>query len=110
MTESLIGPSGGNAATLNQLVVRLSIGPESLPTTYFMSGFALFCSSTTSGSVPRRPTIVMRASCLDLVVENARAADGIEDALRRIGDRRKDIVRSYQGNAAEDNWTISVVT
>lgn len=45
-----------------------------------------------SGSFPKRPTIVIRASCEARVVENLRADDEErEDALRRIGEKRKDI-------------------
>lgn len=59
--------------------------------------------SLASGSTPRRPTMVMRASCWERVVENVRRLDGRVDALRRIGERRKDIVvvvRGWKGEVA----------
>lgn len=49
--------------------------------------------SLNSGSVPTRPTMVMRARRLGLVVVKVRArVDGRVIALRRAGLRRKDMV------------------
>lgn len=48
--------------------------------------------SINSGSVPIRPTSVMRASCDGRVVENARCARvGVARPARLAGDRRKDM-------------------
>lgn len=86
-------PSSLKFVTRNQLVCRLSFGPYDVPITYRTN--EPLDVSTTSGSVPRRPTRVMRASWEGRVVENARAVClmvVVVPMVRRMGDRRKDMV------------------
>lgn len=61
-----------------------------MPTTYLIT--PPFDVSWISGSVPMRPTSVMRASCEVRVLENARYSDGVVEALRRIGESRNDML------------------
>lgn len=82
--------SGEKLVIRNQEVTLLSLGPELVPTTYLTR--EPFDVSLTSGSVPNLPTIVMRASCEVLLVENARLEMCVIVAgERRIGDKRKDM-------------------
>jgi hypothetical protein len=47
--------------------------------------------STSSGSVPKRPTRVRRASCDGLLVLKARDEKAVVVVARRAGETRKDI-------------------
>jgi hypothetical protein len=82
-------------ATRNQDVCLLSFGPYEVPTTYLMTSPPLLVV-VISGSVPRRPTRVRRASWDGRVTVNARVkAEDVERGARavlRSGESRKDIL------------------
>lgn len=92
MYSACLPADGENCTILNQLVVLL--GPLSVANAYFII-CAPFEVSENSGSVPMRPTMVIRASCDDLDVENARVQ--VAAGVLRTNDVRNDIVVSYVG-------------
>lgn len=79
---SLCGPSCWKLETRNQLVWRLSLGPYDVPTTYFTTScpVEVACSS---GSAPRRPVMIRRAT--------ERAGDELKERAEKVvaGARRK---------------------
>lgn len=83
----------------NQLVCWLSRGPLLVPTEYLMYSFP-DAPVLSSGSVPSRPTSVMRASCDGREVEKARATMEAGDAMRRV-DWRKDILVCMGGGGVD---------
>jgi hypothetical protein len=98
MSLSLAGvPCAAKHATRNQDVCLLSLGPYEVPTTYLMTSLP-FLVVVISGSAPRRPTRVRRASWDGRLVENARArvAEELRRGARvtmRSGESANDIVR-----------------
>jgi hypothetical protein len=97
MSFSLPGvPCAAKLATRNQDVCLFSLGPYEVPTTYLMIS-PPFLVVVISGSAPRRPTRVRRASWDGRVEENARAtmaeevARGARVTMRR-GERVDNIV------------------
>lgn len=83
-------------ATLNHDVFLSSFGPYELATMYLMTSPPVDVL-VISGSVPRRPITVRRATWEGRVVEKLRANDDVVMGARaklRSGDRRKDILNS----------------
>ena len=79
---SLCGPSCWKLETRNQLVWRLSLGPYDVPTTYFTTSCPVDVACS-SGSAPRRPVMIRRAT--------ERAGDELKERAEKVvaGARRK---------------------
>lgn len=94
----------GKDETRNQDVWVSVFGPDEVATTYFMISVPLLVVIA-SGSLPRRPTIVMRASCEGRDVEKVRVRiveeerSGTAVDLRK-GERRTDMFRGWGGRRA----------
>lgn len=83
-------------ATRNHEVCLLSFGPYEVPTTYLITSPPELVV-VTSGSVPRRPTRVRRASWDGLVLANVRVKAEDEEkgarAALRSGERRNNMLQ-----------------